>query len=141
MTLHLGDRSPGENVKKTLQDFRAFLHKQNAVALAIGVVIGAAIGRVVSGIVEDVIMPIVGLVLPSGDWRAAQAGVVKYGDLAGRVVDFVIIAWVVFALTKVLIREEKPSTKTCPECLEPVPLDARRCRACATPFTATARTA
>jgi large conductance mechanosensitive channel len=128
-------------VKKTLQEFRVFLLKQNAVALAIGVVIGAAIGRVVSGIVEDVIMPIVGLALPAGDWRAAQAGVVKYGDLAGRVVDFVIIAWVVFALTKLLIREEKPSTKTCPECLEPVPLDARRCRACATPFAAAARSA
>ena len=128
-------------MKKTLQEFRVFLLKQNAVALAIGVVIGAAIGRVVSGIVEDVIMPIVGLGLPAGDWRAAQIGVVKYGDLVGRVIDFLIIAAVVFALTKLLIREDKPSTKTCPECLEAVPLDARRCRACATPFAATARSA
>jgi large conductance mechanosensitive channel len=129
-------------VKKTLQEFRVFLLKQNAVALAIGVVIGAAIGRVVSGIVEDVIMPVVGLVLPAGDWRAAQAGVVKYGDLVGRVVDFLIIAAVVFVATKVLIREDKPAaTKACPECLEAVPLDARRCRACATPFAAAARSA
>jgi large conductance mechanosensitive channel len=128
-------------VKKTVQEFRAFLLKQNALALAIGVIIGAAIGKVVSGIVEDVIMPLVGLVLPAGDWRAAQAGVFKYGDLVGRVVDFLIIAFVVFSLTKLLIREDKPSTKTCPECLEAVPLDARRCRACATPFSATVRTA
>jgi len=129
-------------MKKTLQDFRAFLLKQNAVALAIGVIIGAALGRVVSGLVEDVIMPLVGLALPSGEWRTAQIGVVKYGDLVGRLVDFVIVAAVVFVGTKVLIRESKPAaTKACPECLEIVPLDARRCRACATPFTATTRSA
>ena len=129
-------------MKKTLQEFRAFLLKQNAVALAIGVIIGAALGRVVSGLVEDVIMPLVGLALPSGEWRTAQIGVVKYGDLVGRLVDFVIVAAVVFVGTKVLIRESKPAaTKACPECLEIVPLDARRCRACATPFTATTRSA
>ena len=78
-------------MKKTVQEFRAFLLKQNAVALAIGVIIGAALGRVVSGLVEDVIMPIVALALPAGEWRTAQIGVVKYGDLAGRIVDFVIV--------------------------------------------------
>ncbi|HWE25059.1 MAG TPA: large conductance mechanosensitive channel protein MscL [Myxococcales bacterium] len=129
-------------MNKTLQEFRAFLLKQNAVALAIGVIIGAAIGKVVSGFVEDVIMPLVGLVLPSGEWRTAQIGVVKYGDLAGRIVDFVIIAAVVFAITKALLREDKPAaTKSCPECLEMVPLDARRCRACASPLTAATRSA
>ena len=129
-------------MKKTLQDFRAFLLKQNAVALAIGVIIGAALGRVVSGLVEDVIVPLVGLALPSGEWRTAQIGVVKYGDLVGRLVDFVIVAAVVFVGTKVLIRESKPAaTKACPECLEIVPLDSRRCRACATSFTATTRSA
>jgi large conductance mechanosensitive channel len=129
-------------MKKTLQEFRAFLLKQNAVALAIGVIVGAALGKVVSGLVEDVIMPLIGLALPSGEWRTAQIGVIKYGDLAGRIVDFVIVAAVVFLATKVLIRESKPAaTKSCPECLELVPLDARRCRACATPFTATTRSA
>ena len=129
-------------MKKTVQEFRAFLLKQNAVALAIGVIIGAALGRVVSGLVEDVIMPIVALALPAGEWRTAQIGVVKYGDLAGRIVDFVIVAVVVFAVTKALIRNEKPAaTRSCPECLEAVPLDARRCRACASPLTAASRTA
>jgi len=129
-------------MKKTVQEFRAFLLKQNAVALAIGVIIGAALGRVVSGLVEDVIMPIVALALPAGEWRTAQIGVVKYGDLAGRIVDFAIVAVVVFAVTKALIRDEKPAaTRSCPECLEAVPLDARRCRACASPLTAASRTA
>lgn len=129
-------------MKKTLQEFRAFLLKQNAVALAIGVIIGGALGRVVSGLVEDVIMPLIGLALPAGEWRTAQIGVIKYGDLVGRIVDFVIVAAVVFLAAKVLIRESKPAaTKSCPECLELVPLEARRCRACATPFTATTRSA
>jgi large conductance mechanosensitive channel len=129
-------------MKKTVQEFRAFLLKQNAVALAIGVIIGAALGRVVSGLVEDAIMPIVGLLLPAGDWRSAQLGVIKYGDFIGRVIDFVIVAAVVFAVTKLLIREEKPAaTKSCPECLETVPLDARRCRACASPLGAATRSA
>jgi large conductance mechanosensitive channel len=129
-------------MRKTVQEFRAFLLKQNAVALAIGVIIGAALGRVVSGLVEDLIMPLVGLVIPAGDWRNAQVGVIKYGDFAGRVIDFVIVAVVVFVATKSLIREAKPAaTKTCPECLETVPLDARRCRACASPLTGATRTA
>ena len=123
-------------MRKTIEEFRTFLLKQNALALAIGVVIGAAIGKVVSGLVEDVIMPVVGLVLPAGDWRSAQAGVIKYGDLIGRIVDFVIIAAVVFAVTKVLIREE---TRICPECLETVPIGARRCRACASALSGSAR--
>jgi large conductance mechanosensitive channel len=68
--------------------------------------------------------------------------VVKYGDLAGRIVDFLIVAAVVFVATKVLIRDSKPAaTKSCPECLEIVPLDARRCRACASPLTAATRSA
>ena len=130
-------------MKKTVQEFRAFLLKQNAVALAIGVIIGAALGRVVSGLVEDVIMPIVALALPAGEWRTAQIGVVKYGDLAGRIVDFAAATrFEKIALQKALIRDEKPAaTRSCPECLEAVPLDARRCRACASPLTAASRTA
>jgi hypothetical protein len=54
-----------------LKEFREFLLKQNAFALAIGVVIGAAVGKVVSGIVDDLVMPIVGVLLPGGDWRNA----------------------------------------------------------------------
>src|SRR5262245_32979417 len=95
-----------------VSDFKAFLLKTNALALAVGVVIGAAVGKVVAAIVDDVIMPIVGIVLPGGDWRdakivlsPAQAAVdgkaavtenaIKYGHLIGQLIDFVIIAWVV----------------------------------------------
>jgi large conductance mechanosensitive channel len=123
-------------------EFKAFLLKHQVLGLAIGVVIGGAIGRVVTGVVDDVIMPIVGVVLPGGDWRSAQlvlsgTNAIKYGDLIGRIVDFVVIAAVVFLTVKAFIeRTAAPPapavpTKACPQCLETIPAAARRCRACA----------
>ncbi len=124
-------------MKTQLAGFREFLLKQNAFALAIGVIIGAAMGRVVSGLVDDVLMPIIGVIMPGGEWRNAQihlsgANAIKYGDLIGRVIDFVIVAVVVYALTKAFLEKEPPppATRTCPECLETVPMGARKCRAC-----------
>jgi len=121
-------------------EFKEFLLKQNALALAVGVIIGAAMGRVVSGLVDDVIMPIVGLVLPGGDWRNAQVvlsgnNAIKYGDLVGRIMDFAIVAAVVFAILKMVLEKPAPpeSTKACPQCLETIPLLAKRCRACTSP--------
>jgi large conductance mechanosensitive channel len=119
-------------------DFREFLLKQNALALAVGVVIGAAIGKVVSAIVDDVIMPVVGLLLPGGEWRTWElplahdaAGKVtnsiKYGDVLGRSVDFLIIAIVVFLVTKALL---KAPSKICPRCAESIPVPATRCKFC-----------
>jgi len=121
----------------TTKEFREFLLKQNAFALAIGVIIGAAIGKVVSGIVEDVLMPVIGLVLPGGEWRSAQItlsgqNAIKYGDLVGRVIDFFVIALVVFLLAKAFLEKPAP-TRSCPQCLETIPAGARKCRACASP--------
>jgi len=120
------------------KDFREFLLKQNALALAVGVVIGAAVGKVVSAIVDDVIMPIVGLLLPGGEWRNWELPIshdasgkvtnaIKYGDLLGRFVDFFIIAVVIFLVTKALL---KVPTKTCPRCAELIPVAATRCKFC-----------
>ncbi len=123
-----------------IKEFKEFLLKQNAFALAIGVIIGAAIGKVVSAIVDDVISPIIGLLLPSGDWRTAkialgQSAAIAYGDLLGRLVDFVIIGFVVFTLTKAFLPKpgEAPKTKGCRQCLETIPAAATRCRACSQP--------
>jgi len=123
------------------KEFRDFLMKHGVVALAIGVVIGAAVGKVVSGLVDDVIMPIVGVLMPGGDWKSAELvlsgkNAIRYGDLLGRLLDFTIVAAVVFVLLRLFIREVKvvaPATKTCPECLETIPEAARRCRACTSP--------
>jgi len=125
---------------KLAGEFKEFLLKQNALALAVGVIIGAAMGRVVSGVVEDLIMPVVGLALPGGDWRNAQVplsgnNAIKYGDLVGRFIDFFIVALVVFAIVKMLLAKPPPpeTTKACPQCLETIPLLAKRCRACTSP--------
>ncbi|MBX5483026.1 MAG: large conductance mechanosensitive channel protein MscL [Myxococcaceae bacterium] len=117
-------------------EFRNFLIQQNFLALALAVVIGGAVGKVVPARVDDVVMPLVGLVLPSGTWRTAQwvlrgENAIKYGDLLGRVVDFLIIALVVFLIARALIKQPPPpETKACPFCLEALPMQATRCRAC-----------
>jgi large conductance mechanosensitive channel len=132
-----------------LNDFVSFLTRANALAVALGVIIGGATGKLISAVVDETLMPFVGLVMPAGDWREAQivlsqstdaAGkftvdAIKYGPLAGAILDFAIIALVVFlltkALTKVLRAEPSPDpTKSCPQCLETVPAAALRCRAC-----------
>ena len=128
-----------------LQEFRTFLTKSNALALAVGVIIGAATGKVVSGIVDDLIMPIIGLILPSGDWREAKLvlktvtdakgkvtdSAITYGHLIGTVVDFIFIAFVVYLVTKALIKPAPaPPSQKCPECLESIALEARKCKFC-----------
>ncbi len=129
-----------------LNEFKAFLTKSNAIALAIGVIIGAATGKVVSAVVDDLLMPVIGTVMPAGDWRSAQVvlsqskdaagqittNAIKYGHFLGALVDFVIIALIVFLLTKALLPKEAPAapSKICPECLEPIPAAAKKCRAC-----------
>ena len=134
-------------------EFKEFLTKTTALALAIGVIIGAAVGSVVTSVVGDLIMPVIGRVLPGGDWREAKivletqtdsAGKVTenailYGHFIGTLVDFAIIMLVVFLLLRVLMRAIPPpppaATKQCPECLETVPQAARRCRACTAALT------
>jgi large conductance mechanosensitive channel len=132
-------------------EFKEFLLKTNAFALAVGVIIGAATGKLVSAIVADLVMPIVSLLIPSGSWREAQLvlgqtvgpdgkavlNAIRYGDLLGNVVDFVVIATVVFLITKLVIRERPapaPPAKTCSECRETVAVDARRCKWCTAPI-------
>lgn len=133
-----------------IKEFTNFLQKQNALALAIGVIIGGATGKVVTAIVNDLLMPVIGMVMPAGDWRQAQfvlskstdaAGqvtmnAIKYGDFIGALVDFAIIAFVVFMITKLILPKEAPApaTKACGACLETVPAEAIRCRACTQPL-------
>lgn len=119
-----------------IADFRAFVTRSNAMALAVGVIAGAAVGNVVSAVVSDLLMPIVGVFLPGGGWREAKfvlsgQNAILYGHFLGTLIDFLIIMLVVYLLLRTLIREPAPApSKECPECLETLPLAARRCRAC-----------
>jgi large conductance mechanosensitive channel len=135
-------------------DFRAFLLKTNALALAIGVIIGAALGTVVTSLVNDVIMPPVGLLLGGVDFaslrivlREATGGdpatevAIRYGAFLNAVIAFVIVAFVVWWLSRMFVREEpaaeEPELRSCPFCLELVPVAATRCRACTSELKAT----
>lgn len=129
-----------------LKDFTAFLLKTNALALAVGVIIGAATSKVVTAVVDDLLMPPIALVMPPGDWRQAQielsrakdadgkvtVNAVKYGHFAGAIIDFTIIAFVVYVITNKLLPKENPAdTKACAECLETVAAAAKKCKFCA----------
>ena len=131
-----------------LSEFRGFLTKTNALALAVGVIIGAAVGNVVAGLASDILMPIIGLGLPGGGWRDARVvlstatdatgktveNAILYGHFIGVVIDFIVIALVLFLILKVLVKPAPVTapepTRKCPECLEMIPAAARRCRAC-----------
>ena len=117
------------------QEFKAFLQKYNVMALAIAFILGAAIGKVVSALVTDIIMPVIGVAVHSGEWRQItfQLGTAKFlvGDFLGSVIDFVIIALIIFLIAKALIKPAPtPETKTCPECTEVIASAARRCKYC-----------
>ena len=121
-----------------LGEFRAFLIKQNVLALAIAVVIGVALGNVVTAMVEHLIMPIVGAATPGGEWREATAtvGSVVFGVGAflAALLDFVIIGLVVWQLSKFFIRPAPeaagPAVKSCPHCTMSIGAAATRCPHC-----------
>src|ERR1043166_8484255 len=137
-----------------IAEFRGFLTKTNALALAVGVIIGAAVGSVVSAVSADLLMPIIGLFLPGGDWRNAKVvlrtttdaagkvteNAITYGHLIGTLVDFIIISFVLFLIVRSLVKPvpapKAEPPKKCPECLERLPAAAKRCRACTAPQTA-----
>jgi large conductance mechanosensitive channel len=124
-----------------ISEFKAFALKGNAIDLAVGVVIGAAFGKIVSALVDDLIMPLIGALLPGQEWREFTLTPLnfKVGHLLGAVLDFAIIAAVLFLVVQKLMgilrkKEEAPATtKECSECLEKIPLAAKRCRACTSP--------
>jgi large conductance mechanosensitive channel len=125
-----------------LSDFRAFLLKTNALALAIGVIIGAALGTVVTSLVEDIIMPPIGLLLGGVDFselalnlNADGSAAIRYGEFVNAVIVFIVVAFVVWQLSKAFIRDEpEAELKDCPHCLEKVAIAATRCRACTSPL-------
>ncbi|MFA6329032.1 MAG: MscL family protein [Candidatus Micrarchaeia archaeon] len=93
-----------------VDEFMAFLNKHKVVGLAVAFIIGAAAAKLVSALVSDIIMPIIAALIPGGDWRSfvLQAGPVKFlvGDFAGAVIDFVIIAFVIFMIVKYAVKDE-----------------------------------
>ncbi len=125
-----------------LNEFKGFLLKTNALALAVGVIIGVALGTVVTSLVEDIIMPPIGMLLGGVDFAnfrivlqeaAGEASevAIRWGAFLNTIITFVIVAFVVFWIGKVMIKEPPAEeVKTCPFCKEANAIDATKCKAC-----------
>jgi large conductance mechanosensitive channel len=137
-----------------LKEFKEFAMKGNVVDLAVGFIIGAAFGKIVTSLVSDIIMPPIGLILGKVDFsslflnisgksysslaeaKAAGAATLNYGIFLNNIVDFLIVAFAVFLLVRMVNRWNKPapaaapSTKECPYCASTIPLKATRCPNC-----------
>ncbi len=137
------------------KEFRLFAARGNVIDLAVGVIIGAAFGKVVSSLVSDVVMPPVGLLIGRVDFRnlyvalngehyaslaeaqKAAAPTINYGLFLNTLVEFAIVAFVVFLLVRQINRmvPAPPTAPTeppreCPQCASVIPVRARRCPFC-----------
>ncbi|KGL40028.1 mechanosensitive ion channel protein MscL [Listeria newyorkensis] len=140
------------------KDFKAFISKGNALGMAIGIVIGAAFTSIVNSLVNDIIMPPLGLLVGNVDFtnlfislngthydtlKAAQtagAPTINYGLFVNNVISFLIIAFSVFLIIKVVtkyipLEPKKPATKECPYCLSAIPEKASKCPQCTSDLT------
>ncbi len=138
-----------------LKEFKEFAMRGNVLDLAVGVIIGAAFGKIVSSFVSDVIMPPIGLLRGKVDFsnmfltlsgdkfatleeaKAAGAVTLNYGLFLIALIDFIIIAIVLFLLLRPINKLTKkpepvavPATKECPYCFSTIPLKAVRCPNC-----------
>lgn len=149
---------------KIIKEFKEFAMKGNVIDLAVGVIIGGAFGKIVTSLVNDIIMPPIGSILGKVDFRdlkiylvdthtmddkqLAAAPAIAYGQFINVMLDFVIVAFCIFLLVKViniLRRNEKKETapveateKDCPYCLSKVPIKASRCKHCTSQLEAAA---
>lgn len=106
--------SPPPSVKKTFsEEFMDFLNKYGVIGLAIAFIIGGAAGRLVSALVNDLLMPVIAVIVPGGEWRTSvfMVGPIKFlvGDFVGVLIDFLIIALFVFMLSKQLSKTKLSS--------------------------------
>jgi large conductance mechanosensitive channel len=136
------------------KEFKEFAMRGNVLDMAVGIIIGAAFGRIITSLVNDVIMPPIGLLLGKVDFsslfinlsgtpyasladaKKAGAAVIGYGAFLNTILDFVVVAFVIFLLIRQvnkMKREPAPAaatTKECPYCLSVIPLKATRCGHC-----------
>ncbi len=130
-----------------IKGFKDFLLRGNVIELAVAVIIGGAFSKIVASFVLNIITPLLGALVGKPNFDAltftVHGGVFTYGTFLGSVIDFVLIAAVVYFVIVVpmnyaMARLEKPvvaevSTKTCPQCISEVPLIASRCKFCTQP--------
>jgi large conductance mechanosensitive channel len=94
--------------KGFVEEFTEFLKNYQVIGLAVAVIIGAAAGKMVTAMVNDIIMPVIAVIIPGGDWKTSvlEIGRVKFlvGDFVGAVIDFIVIALVIYLIVKTIMR-------------------------------------
>lgn len=91
-----------------MKEFKEFAMRGNVIDLAVGVIIGGAFGKIVGSFVNDVVMPLINPLIPGGDWKTIEVGPgVKLGAFLGNILDFVIIAFVIFLMIKAINASKK----------------------------------
>jgi large conductance mechanosensitive channel len=137
-----------------LKEFKEFVMRGNVMDLAIGIIIGAAFGKIITSFVSDILMPPIGLVLGNVDFanlfinlshthydtlkaaKDAGAATINYGVFIGTIIDFVIVAFVIFLVIRQINRlkrkpaELAPSTQECAFCASDIPIKAIKCPQC-----------
>ena len=134
-----------------LKEFKEFAMRGNVIELAVAVIIGGAFGKIVTSLVNDLLMPLIGVVMGGvnfSDLSIVVGGAeVRWGAFVQSVIDFLIIAFVLFLIVRAVNRQKRqepttPTTKACPYCFTTISLKASRCPNCTSelqPSLATAR--
>ncbi len=147
-------------MKKFLNEFKTFALRGNVIDLAVGIIIGGAFQAIVKSLVDDVVMPIISLATKGvnfADWfialdgksyptleiaKASGAATLSYGNFISAVLNFIIMAFIIFVMIKLInklsekakkkeeLAEEEPTTKLCPYCKSEIAIDATRCAHC-----------
>ncbi|HKI53243.1 MAG TPA: large conductance mechanosensitive channel protein MscL [Anaerolineales bacterium] len=123
-----------------LKEFKDFAMRGNVMDLAIAVIIGGAFGKIIASLVNDILMPLIGLILGGLTFSELSATVngvdITYGLFIQAIVDFIIVAFVIFMLVRTMNKMKDqpapadPTTKECPYCFTTVPIKATRCPHC-----------
>jgi large conductance mechanosensitive channel len=92
-------------------EFMTFMKEYGVIGLAIGVIIGSKAGELVKSVVDGLLMPVVGMLLPSGDWQKLVVGPFQVGIVLGALINFVIVAFLVFLFAKMVLKEESVAKK------------------------------
>lgn len=100
---------------RLLKEFKDFLQEYKILGLAIAFIMGVAATALVKSLVDNIIMPIVTAFVPGGGWKTATVAlgpvVISWGAFLGEVINFTIIAFIIFMIAKIIMREEKVSKK------------------------------
>jgi large conductance mechanosensitive channel len=123
-----------------LKEFREFVMRGNVLDLAIAVIIGGAFGKIVASLVNDILMPLIGALFGGGQFAELSSSVngveIFWGLFIQAIVDFLIVAFVIFTIVKVANSMKKapapadPTTKECPHCFSTISIKATRCPNC-----------